>query len=54
LRALVGATVTVETASAVVHGTLLSATRQSLWLVDGDADLVVPLPLVRSVAPDDD
>jgi hypothetical protein len=52
LRTLVGSPVTVETSSAVMHGVLWSCTRDSLWLVAGDDDLMVPLPGVRSVTPD--
>ena len=52
LRTLVGSLVTVETMSSSVHGVLVSCTRESLWLVaDGDDDLMVPLPGVRSVTP---
>jgi hypothetical protein len=49
VRTLVGSEVDVETAAGIVHGTLLSCTTQSLWLVAGDADLMVPIASVRSV-----
>ena len=49
VRTLVGSEVDVETAAGVVHGTLLSCTAQSLWLVSDEADLVVPIASVRSV-----
>jgi hypothetical protein len=50
LRPLLGATVDVETADHLtVHGTLLSCTSQSLWLVDGDDDLLVLVDEVREV-----
>jgi hypothetical protein len=49
LRALVGAEVTVDTASAHLEGTLLSCTARSAWLVCGDVDHVVALPHLRSV-----
>ena len=51
VRSLVGAEVDVETAAGVVHGTLLSCTQTSLWLVDGEDDLMVPLDLVEGVHP---
>ncbi|HEV3227016.1 MAG TPA: hypothetical protein VGZ52_09280 [Acidimicrobiales bacterium] len=49
VRTLVGTEVDVETAAGVVHGTLLSCTTQSLWLVAGEDDLMVPTSSVRSV-----
>jgi hypothetical protein len=52
VRTLVGSAVTVETSSTVVHGVLVSCTRESLWLVEGDDDLMVPLPGVRSIVRD--
>ena len=51
VRSLVGFEVDVETAAGVVHGTLLSCTQSSLWLVDGEHDLMVPLAVVESVHP---
>jgi hypothetical protein len=52
VRTLVGSRVDVETAAGVLHGTLLSCTTQSLWLVDGqDDDLMVPISSVHSVHP---
>ena len=49
VRTLVGSEVDVETAAGIVHGTLLSYTAQSLWLVAGEDDLMVPISSVRSV-----
>jgi hypothetical protein len=49
VRTLVGSEVDVETAAGIVHGTLLSCTAQSLWLVAGEDDLMVPTASVRSV-----
>ncbi len=49
VRALVGTEVDVETATGVVHGTLLSCTSRSLWLVTGEDDLMVPMTSVHSV-----
>jgi hypothetical protein len=51
VRSLVGFEVDVETAAGVVHGTLLSCTQSSLWLVDGEVDLMVPLEVVEAVHP---
>ena len=51
VRSLVGFEVDVETAAGILHGTLLSCTQNSLWLVDGDDDLMVPLDLVDAVHP---
>jgi hypothetical protein len=52
LRALTGGRVTLATTTAVVHGTLLSCTRQSVWMVADDADVVVPIAQIRAVDPD--
>lgn len=53
VRHLLGATVTVETGHGVVHGTLLSCTATSLWLVDdGEDDVMVPLEDVHDVRRD--
>lgn len=53
VRHLVGSTVTVETGHGAVHGTLLSCTAHSLWLVDdGEDDVMVPLDDVRTVVQD--
>lgn len=53
LRDLVGSTVTVVTDGDDLHGTLLSCTGRSLWLVDdGEHDVVVPLEAVRGVTRD--
>lgn len=50
VRHLLGATVTVETGRGAVHGTLLSCTSSSLWLVDDDEDdVLLPLDDVRTV-----
>jgi hypothetical protein len=49
VRTLVGSEVDVETAAGTVHGMLLSYTAQSLWLVAGEDDLMVPIASVRSV-----
>ena len=53
VRHLLGATVTVETGHGDVHGTLLSCSTTSLWLVDdGEDDVMVPLEDVRTVRQD--
>jgi hypothetical protein len=53
VRNLLGATVTVETGHGAVHGTLLSCTSSSLWLIDdGEDDVMVPLDEVRDVRRD--
>jgi len=53
LRHLVGATVTVHTGHGDVHGTLLSCTTRSLWLVDDrEDDVVVPIEDVVTVQRD--
>ena len=53
VRHLLGATVTVETGHGVVHGTLLSCSSTSLWLVDdGEDDVMVPLDDVHDVKQD--
>ncbi len=50
LRHLVGATVTVHTGQGDLHGTLLSCTARSLWLVDdGEDDIVVPIEDVVTI-----
>jgi hypothetical protein len=49
VRTLVGAEVDVETTTGVVHGTLLSCTARSLWLVAGEDDVMVPMTAVHSV-----
>lgn len=51
VRSLVGFDVDVETTGGVLHGRLLSCTQTSLWLVDGEHDLMVPLDAVESVHP---
>jgi hypothetical protein len=51
MRSLVGSDVDVETARGVLHGRLLSCTHSSLWLVDGEDDLMVPLDDVEAVHP---
>jgi hypothetical protein len=53
LRHLVGATVTVHTDGGDVHGTLLSCTNRSLWLIDdGEVDVVVPIEDVVTIRRD--
>lgn len=53
LRHLVGATVTVHTDQGDLHGTLLSCTSRSLWLVDDtEDDVVVPIEDVLTIAAD--
>ncbi len=53
LRHLVGTMVTVHTGNGDLHGTLLSCTRSSLWLVaDGEDDVVVPISEVVTVRRD--
>ncbi len=49
VRTLVGTEVSVETTTGVVHGTLLSCTTRSLWLVAGEDDVMVPMTTVHSV-----
>lgn len=50
---MLGATVTVETGHGAVHGTLLSCTSTSLWLVDDlEDDVMVPLEDVQNVRRD--
>ena len=50
LRHLVGSIVTVHTGHGDLHGTLLSCTTKSLWLVDdGEDDVVVPIDEVVTV-----
>jgi hypothetical protein len=43
LRPLLGARVTVRTASSLLQGTLLSCVKDSAWLVVDDADVVLHL-----------
>jgi hypothetical protein len=53
VRHLLGSTVTVQTDHGAVHGTLLSCTASSLWLVDdGEDDVMVPLEDVMAVQRD--
>jgi hypothetical protein len=53
VRHLLGATVTVQTGHGEVHGTLLSCTTTSIWVVDdAESDVVVPLDEVRDVRRD--
>ena len=51
VKTLVGSEVAVETTAGIVHGTLLSCTTRSLWLVAGEDDLMVPMTTVNSVHP---
>ena len=53
VRHLLGSMVTIETGQGAVHGTLLSCTSTSLWLVDdGEDDVMVPIEDVRDVRGD--
>jgi hypothetical protein len=53
LKQLMGTTATVVTDGRDLHGTLLSCTTKSLWLVDdGELDVVVPLDEIRRVVAD--
>ena len=53
VRHLLGSSVTVETGHGAVHGTLLSCTASSLWLVDDtEDDVMVPLDDVTDVRRD--
>jgi hypothetical protein len=53
VRHLLGSTVTVETDQGNLHGTLLSCTSNSLWLVDDrEDDVLVPLEDVQDVRQD--
>ena len=53
VRHLLGSMVTVETDHGAVHGTLLSCTSSSLWLVDDtEDDVMVPLEDVMNVRQD--
>jgi hypothetical protein len=49
VKTLVGSEVAVETTMGTVHGTLLSCTARSLWLVAGEDDVMVPMTSVNSV-----
>ncbi|MEO7555890.1 MAG: hypothetical protein ABIV94_04715 [Acidimicrobiales bacterium] len=51
VRTLLGSEVDVETTEGTLHGTLLSCTPRSLWLVANESDLMVPLECVESVHP---
>ena len=52
LRHLVGSVVTVHTGHGDLHGTLLSCTTRSLWLVDDrEDDVVVPIDEVVTIDP---
>lgn len=51
VRTMVGAEVDVETATGTLHGRLLSCTTSSIWLVDGEDDLMVSLIDVQSIHP---
>ena len=50
LRCLTGRRVKVETTHGMVGGQVLSCTRRSLWLVDTDDDIVVPLDEIIAVS----
>lgn len=49
LRMLVGAQVDARTDTGALHGTLLSCTSRSAWIVSGDVDYVVALPHLREI-----
>ena len=50
MRHLVGSVVTVHTGDRDLHGTLLSCTTRSLWLVDDrEDDVVVPIDEVLTI-----
>ncbi len=50
LRRSIGRTVDLVTDARTFHGTLLSCSTTSVWLVgDNDTDMIVPLTRVRSV-----
>ena len=49
LRPLLGDSVVVRTASALLRGTLLSCVKDSAWFIVDDVDVVVPLDDLLSV-----
>ena len=50
LRRSIGRTVDLVTDNRTFHGTLLSCSTASVWLLgDGDTDVIVPLAWVRNV-----
>ncbi|MDD9372029.1 MAG: hypothetical protein PV358_18050 [Acidimicrobiales bacterium] len=49
LRPLLGDSVVVRTASALLRGTLLSCVKDSAWFIVDDVDVVVPLDHLLSV-----
>ena len=51
LRPLLGSDVTVRTATATLHGLLLSCVKGSVWLVADDTDVVVHADDIVSVSP---
>jgi hypothetical protein len=53
VRHLLGSAVTVETGGGALHGTLLSCTARTIWLVDdGEDDVMVPLDDVQHIRTD--
>ena len=50
LRSLVGASVSAQTVSGAIEGTLLSCTSRSAWIVAGDVDHMVALPSLLAVS----
>jgi len=54
-RKSIGHTVDVVASTATgrstFHGTLLSCSTSSIWLVDGDADVIVPMAQVCELLP---
>src|SRR4029079_2506697 len=51
VRQLLGTEVDVDTPAGILHGTLLSCSTRSLWLVSGENDFMVPLDKVDAVHP---
>ena len=51
VRLLLGSEVDVDTPGGILHGTLLSCSTRSLWLVSGEDDFMVPLDKVDAVHP---
>ncbi|MSO86521.1 MAG: hypothetical protein EXQ71_03245 [Acidimicrobiia bacterium] len=49
LRSFLGAPVVARTTTGDIHGTLLSCTTRSAWIVVGDVDHVVALAHLRSI-----
>jgi len=49
LRTHVGDFIAVETEARIWLGTLLSYTARSVWIIDDDRDVVIPVPDIRAV-----